>query len=135
MESLSEPTAQGVDRPEVGPVVGRADRADELSQLVDREDIGKSLLPADPEHLERRPIARVGVGVEELDDTVGDAEGGGRELAVILEMEEVLADLLFGESIWRDVEVVGQLPDGAKIGLLSAFAQTGELESLGHALM
>ena len=49
-------------------------------------------------------------------------------------MEEVLADLLFGESIWRDVEMVGQLPDGAEVSLLSAFAQTGELEVLKHPL-
>jgi hypothetical protein len=42
--------------------------------------------------------------------------------------------LLFAESIGRGAEVVGQLPDGAEIGLLSAFAQTGELEILEHPL-
>jgi hypothetical protein len=42
--------------------------------------------------------------------------------------------LLFGEWIRWDVEVVGQFPDGAEIGLLSAFAQTGELEIHEHLL-
>ena len=74
------------------------------------------------------------MAVEELDATVGDAEGCGRELAVILEMEEVLADLLFAKSVWRGVKVVGELPDGTEIGVLSAVAQTSELEILGHAL-
>jgi hypothetical protein len=74
------------------------------------------------------------VAVEELDATVGDVQGGGSELAVVLEMEDVLADLLFAESIGRGAQVVGQLPDGAEIGLLSAFAQTGELEILEHPL-
>ena len=32
------------------------------------------------------------------------------------------------------MEVVGQLPDGAEIGLLSTLAQTGELEILKHPL-
>jgi hypothetical protein len=37
------------------------------------------------------------VGIEELDAAVGDAKGGRRELAVVLQMEEIVADLLLAE--------------------------------------
>ena len=37
--------------------------------------------------------------IEELDAAVGDAEGGGGEVAVVLEVEEVDADLVLGEAV------------------------------------
>jgi hypothetical protein len=107
---------------EVGLVVGRADRGDELPHFVHGEEIGEFLVSADPEPPQGGPVPGRGVGVEELDAAVGDAQRRGSEHAIILEMEEELADLLFGESIWRDVKVVGQLRNGAEIGLLSAFS-------------
>jgi hypothetical protein len=74
------------------------------------------------------------VRVEELDAAVGDAEGGGGEVAVVLEVEEIVADLRFGEPVGRGVEVVGEPADGAEIGVLSAGGESSELEVLGHAL-
>ena len=78
------------------------------------------------------PVARRGAGVEELDAAAGDDERGGGELAVVLEVQEVVAELLLGEPVGRRVEVVGELPDGAEVGLLGAFAEPGELEVLVH---
>ncbi len=72
--------------------------------------------------------------IEELDAAVGDAEGGGGEVAVVLEVEEVVADLLLGEPVGRGVEVVGELPDGAEVSVLGALAEAGELEVLEHPL-
>ena len=134
VQPLAEPEAQRVDGPEVGAVVGRADGGDEAADLVDGEDVGEPLLPGDAEPLEGGPVARGGVGIEELDAAVGDAERGGGELAVVLEVEEVVADLLLGEAVGRGVEVVGELPDGAEVGLLGAVGEAGELEVLEHAL-
>ena len=39
-----------------------------------------------------------------------------------------------GEAIGRGMEVVGELADGAKIRLLSARGEPGELEVVEHAL-
>ena len=88
VQPFAEPEAQRVDGPEIGAVVGRADGGDEPTDLVDGEDVGECLLPADAESLEGGPVAGRGVGVEELDAAVGDAEGGGGEVAVVLEVEE-----------------------------------------------
>ena len=41
---------------------------------------------------------------------------------------------VFTEAIGRRMEVRGELSDGAEIGLLSAWAEAGELEVLGHAI-
>ena len=74
-----------------------------------------------------------GVGVEELDGAVGDHQRSGGELAVVLEVEEVVADLVLGEAIGWGVEVVGEFADGAEVGLLGARAEAGQLEVLEHA--
>jgi hypothetical protein len=134
VEALAESEAERVDGPEVGAVVGRADGGDEPSDLLDGEDIGEAFLPGDAEAFEGGPVSRCGVRIEELDAAVSDAEGSGGEVAVVLEVEEVVADLLFGESVGRSVEVIGEHPDGAEVGVLSALAQAGELEVVGQAL-
>ena len=51
-----------------------------------------------------------------------------------LRYEQVLADSLLGDPIGGLVEVVGELPDGAEVGLLGALAEAGELEVLVHLL-
>jgi hypothetical protein len=40
-------------------------------------------------------------------------------------MEQVITDLLFGESVRRSVIVGRQLPDGAKVRFLGALAESG----------
>ncbi len=49
-------------------------------------------------------------------------------------MEQIVTDLLLAEPVWPRVEVVGQLPDGAEVSLLSALAEPGELKILMHPL-
>ena len=100
----------------------------------DGEDVGEPLLAGDAEPFEGGPVAWDGVGIEELDAAVGDAEGGGGEVAVVLEVEEIVAELRLGEAIGRGMEVVGELPDGAEVSVLGAVAEAGELEVLEHAL-
>jgi hypothetical protein len=118
----------------VGPVVAGADGIDEAPHPLDREHVGEPLVPADLEFLERRPVAGCGVRVEELDAAVGDGQRCGGKLSLVLEVEEVVADLLFGEAVGRCAEVVGELPDGAKVSLLGALAERGKLEVLVHPL-
>jgi hypothetical protein len=74
------------------------------------------------------------VGIEELDAAVGDHERRGGELLVVLEVEEVIADLMLAESVGRGVEVVGELPDSAEVSLLGALAEAGQLKVLEHPL-
>ena len=135
MQPFPEPQSQRVDRPEIGAVVERSDGGDELSHLVDGEHVGECLVPADVEALESGPVTRRGVGIEEPDAAASDDQRGRGELAVVLEVQQIVAGLLLGEPVRWGVEVVGQLPDGAEIGLLGALAQTGELEVLEHPLM
>jgi hypothetical protein len=72
------------------------------------------------------------MGVEETDAVKGDLERGGGELLVVLEKQEVFAQLLFGELVGRPAEVRRQLPDGAEIGFLRPLAQAGQLQVLLH---
>jgi hypothetical protein len=133
VEPFGEPQAQRVDGLERDAIVGGADGGGEPSDLVDREDVGESLLAEDAEAFEGGPIARAGVRIEEFDAALGDAEGGGSEVAVVLEVEEILTELRLGEAIGRGVVVVGELADGAEVGVLGAGGEPGELEVVGHA--
>ena len=123
MRPFGQPESQRVYGQEVGAVVGGADGGEELTDLVGGEDVGESLLPGDAEAFQGGPVARDRVRIEELDAAVGDAEGSGGELAVVLEVEEIVAELRLGEPVGRGVEVVGELADGAEVGLLSALGR------------
>ena len=57
VQPFLKPQSQRVDRPEIGTVVVRADGSDETPHLIDREHVGESLLLADAEPLECRPVA------------------------------------------------------------------------------
>jgi hypothetical protein len=120
MQPLAESDSHRVDGLEVDAVVGRADGGDEASDLVDGEDVGEPLLPGDAEAFQGRPVARDGVRIEGLDAAVGDAEGSGGEVAIVLDVEEIVAELGFGKAVGRGVEMVGELSDGTEVGLLSA---------------
>src|SRR4051794_37509545 len=56
VEGLGESEAEGVDGPEIGAVVGRADGGDEATDLVGGEDVGEALLPRDAEAFEGGPV-------------------------------------------------------------------------------
>jgi len=65
------------------------------------------------------------------------ASSGGEEpdgVAMRDPIEEVVTDLLCGESVRLSVIVISELPDGAEVGVLSALAQTGVLKVLKHPL-
>jgi hypothetical protein len=53
----------------------------------------------------------------------------------VLEVEEVLTDLVLTEAVRRCVEVVGELPGGAEVGLLGALTEPGKLEVLKYPLI
>ena len=133
-ESFLEPQAQRVDGPEEGAVVRSPDGVEEPMHLVDGQDVGQRLVSRDAELQERGPFARHGVGEEELDAAVGDLEGAGGELAVVLQEQEVVADLRLGEQVRGPPEVRGQLPDGSDIGFLGPLAAACELKILDHPL-
>src|SRR5215213_7610697 len=80
------------------------------------------------------PVARERGVEEEADAVEGDLEGGGREVLLVLEEEEVLAQLGLGDLVGRPAEVGGELADRAQIRLLGTLAQAGELQLLAHAL-
>src|SRR5262249_37024762 len=134
VQGLVEPQAQRVDGPEEGLDVRSADGGDEPAHFRDGQDIGEGPGLRDAEFLEGLPVARYGVGVEERDARGVALERAGRELAVVLEVEQIRADLVLGEAIGSRVEVCGQFADGAEVEFLSALSQAGQLEVLVHSL-
>ena len=89
--------------------MGGADGGDEAADLVDGEDVGEAMLAGDAEAPEGGPVAGDGVRIEDLDAAVGDAEGSGGEVSVVLEVEEILAELRLGEVVGRCVECSASL--------------------------
>jgi hypothetical protein len=107
---------------------------DEPVNLLSGEDVGERLGTWDLELLQGGPVARDGAAIEELDAVEGEGEGGRGEAFLVLEEEEVLAELGLGDLVGRAADVLGELADGAKIGFLGALAEAGELEVGAHLL-
>jgi hypothetical protein len=134
VQPLGHAQSEGVEGPEVGAVVRGADGVDEATHLLDGEDVGERLLLRDSELPEGGPVAWGDASEEEADAVEGDLEGCGSEVLLVLEEEQVLAQLGLGDLVRRLAEVGGELADGAQVRLLGALAEAGELQLLAHAL-
>ena len=102
--------------------------------LVDRQDVGQRLVSRHAQLQQRGPVPDHGPRVEKLDTAVRDLERARGELTIVLQVQEVIADLGLAEPVRGLAVVGGQLPHGADVGLLRALAETGELQILNHAL-
>ena len=74
--------------------------------------------------LERRPVARDGVCVEEDDPAGGDLQRAWLVLSLVLEVQQVLPEFVLGDLVRRLVKVGGKLPDGAEV-MRSAYLRRG----------
>ena len=72
--------------------------------------------------------------VQEPDRAQRDRGGRPRDLLLVRQVQEVLAQLLLGESIGASVEMVGELTDGSDVALLGSCGQPPELHILQHPL-
>jgi hypothetical protein len=70
--------------------------------------------------------------VEELDRELVRPDGTCRELPDLGQVEEELADLLFGNLIGRAVEMLGQDPDAMDVDPLCACRQPTKLHVFQH---
>jgi hypothetical protein len=131
---LVEAEPERVDAPEEVQVAVGVYGVHDAVYLVAAQHVGQAPLGADLQALERRPLPRLGVPGEEADAVEGHLDGGSRELRLVHEEEEVLAQLCLTETVGRGGEVLGELTDCAQVGLLGALAQTGQLQILAHAL-
>ena len=61
-----------------------------------------------------------GLFVEELDAAERDGGRGPGKLLLVGEIEKVLAQLFLAELVRAAVIILGQLPDGARVSLLSS---------------
>jgi hypothetical protein len=84
--------------------------------------------------VQRSPLSPKGMHEKELDTGAGDAKRVGGNLSVILEVEEVLAQFLFTDTIWGLAIVFGQLPHDPHVGYLGILGQASQLQVLDHPL-
>ena len=129
-DALGEPEAEGVDGPKAGSTPGATDRLDDAMDLLDAQHRRQLRLRRYAKSFERLPVARHGDLEELLDATVGDLQRPGGELAVDAKVNEVLADLVFGNRVGRLLEELRELAYGAHVDFAAALAKTGELKVL-----
>jgi len=67
---------------------------DDLVNFSDGQDVGQCFLFWDSQFFENVPVSWAGEGVEELDSVIGNLERAGCEVAIVDEVQEVVADLL-----------------------------------------
>ena len=103
--------------------------------FLDGHDNGKSLYVLQFELLERFPATFAGFGKEELNPGEGNTHGTVGELLLVLEHEEVVAELGFGDLLWGRFAIIRQLPYGTEIASVSPFGQAAKVEVFGHGFV
>jgi hypothetical protein len=74
------------------------------------------------------------MAVEELESGVGDLEGIGLPLLVVFDEQQIASEVVFGGQVRRLVDPLGELADGAEVGLVGPFLEAGQLQILEHPL-
>jgi hypothetical protein len=134
VEGFRHAQPQGVDRPEVGLIVQGMGGVDHAVDFLAAQHVGQGVGARDAEVLEQRPVARHDTAVEEADAVEGLSEGGSRPLLLVLEVEEVLAQLGFADLVGRASDVLGEQADRTQVGFLGALAEAGDLQVGAHLL-
>jgi hypothetical protein len=78
---------------------GLAEGVDELIDFGDGQHGEQLELPADAELAEGGPVPRASVAIEELEPGVGDLEGIGFPVLVVLDEQQVAAEIVFGGAV------------------------------------
>lgn len=134
MQGFLQAEAERIAGPEEALQDRFADGGDQLIDFGDREDGGKFSLLADAEVFESGPVTRAGARVEELESGVGDLQGVGSPLLIILDVQQVVAQFVLGGQIGGLAEPLGELADGAEVGLMRSLGESGELQVREHLL-
>lgn len=132
--ALLESQTAGVDGGQTDAVARQTDGAENLSDFLLTEDDGKFLLGFRAHEIENRPLAIESKLEEELDGAKGDGDSRARPFLDIDDVEKVVSEFIFRDQVWGFVKVLGELPDSANVGLLSAFGESPELQRFDHSL-
>jgi hypothetical protein len=136
VERLAHPQPALIDEGEVGAVAAVAEGAEQPGDLAAGEDVGQRILAFDPDLRPDLPGLAEMVAVEGAQGADGLVEGGGGELAVVLEVEEEIEDPAAVEIGERGAGVVvGELGSPAEVGPDGAFAQAFEVDEAGVILI
>jgi hypothetical protein len=127
-KSLRDPESTGIDRGMEGIVVESSEVVENGKDLFLAQDAGKPLLSFGFEVGEDVPLALEYIDKEELDAAVGNAKSGGRPLAYVPTMEEIVFQLHFRNLIRALAVVLNEDAYGTGIALLGAFAHSGKLK-------
>jgi hypothetical protein len=73
--------------------------------------------------------------VEELDAAESDGRSGPGNLLLVSQVEKVLAQVLIAELVGPALIMLGQLPDGPGVSLLSSCGKSAQLHILKHPLL
>ena len=129
MQGLAEAQAALIDEGEVGAVAAVAEGAQELGDFLAGEDVGQRFDALDVDFRPDFPGLAEVVAVEGAQRADGLVEGGGRQFAIGLEVDQEVEDLPRFEIRQRAVRVmVGQLGGPAEVSLDGAPAQPFELD-------
>jgi len=107
-EGFVKPESQAIDRGEVDLVMPGGSRLEDTSDFVKTEDSGEVVRGVRAHERQRRPVAFEDVLIEEANPTVADTHGRGGEAINIFAVQEVVLQLLFGDTVRRCVVELSQ---------------------------
>ncbi len=132
MEGFLQAKSQRIDGPEKALQGRLANRVDEPIDFGDREHGGELERFGNAEFAERGPFSRTGVGVEELEAGVGDLERVGFPVLIVLDEQQVAAEIIFAGGLRRLAKPLRELAHGAEIGFVGSLSQASQLHVVQH---
>jgi len=132
--SFEQAQAAGVDGQETNPVTREAHTSENATNFSEGEYDRHAFFPPGAHELQGRPVPFDGVFEEKLDAAQRNGAGSARPFFDVFDVEEVVAQVFFGDLVGRFAAVLGEFTHGADVHLLRAFGIAAQLQILQHAL-
>ena len=130
-----KPQSKGIDGPEEGGHPEGGAGVEDLADLLAGEDFGKCLERLQAGVGEGLPVAGAGACEEELDAAERDPQGSVGQFPFVLEVQQPVTQLLFGDLVRGTAAEVGQLADGAEVAVHRSLGHAGQVQVVFHSLV
>ncbi len=133
-DAFLQPQPAGVDGGQADAIRRAVHTGQDLTDLGGTKHRRQFLLVGRADQVEGGPVAPQGVLEEELDAAQRQGRGAAGDVLDVVEVEEVLAEVLFADLVGGLAAVGDELADGADVGLLRLGGQAAQAQVLEHAL-
>ena len=127
-QGFMEPESAGINDSQIGFILDGIDCIDNGPYFFEAQDGRKCLVPFGIDELQGMPVVIEDICEKEFNAAVADSHSSGGPFIIVLSVEEIILEFLFGDFVRGSSVEIDQLTNRAGVAFLSAFAHSCKLQ-------